>query len=132
MNKTPLDYIQFFNTSIVYNMSNWLQIMNTEDKFEMIPATEENLALENDIHPFDENPPNNLSERHAVLVDEIKGVACVGSLGGYSTRINISLEEEHPELGKDFQTKYFMFTEPGSVIWGHNGQSFKILKIVKN
>ena len=106
--------------------------MTVKKEFRTVPATEENLSLEDDIHPFDENPPKQLSPRHSVLVDGIKGVACVGSLGGYSTRINVELEEEHPELGKEFQTKYFVFTEPGSVNWGHYGQSFKIQRIVED
>ena len=106
--------------------------MTTNTDYQTIPATEENLSLENDIHRFDENPPKQLSERHPVIADDIKGVACVGSLGTFSTRINISLEQEHPELGKQFQTKYFIFTEPGVVNWGHYGQSFKIQKILIN
>ena len=104
--------------------------MTTNNDYQTIPATEENLCLEHDINRFDENPPKQLSQRHPVIVDNIKGVACIGYLGTFSTRINISLENEHPELGKDFQTKYFMFTEPGHVNWGHYGQSFKIQKIV--
>ena len=106
--------------------------MSTNTDYKTIPATEENLSLEHDIHRFDENPPKQLSERHHVIVDDIKGVACVGSFGTFSTRINISLEQEHPELGKNFQTKYFRFTEPGLVYWGHYGQSFKIQKIIKD
>ena len=96
------------------------------------PATEENLSLENDIHPFDSNPPERLSERHPVIVDGILGEACIGTLGAYSTRINIKLSEEHPDLGSTFQTKYFRFVEPGFVEWGHYGQNFKIEKIIKN
>ena len=106
--------------------------MTTKNNYRTVPATEENLSLEDDINPFDENPPKQLSERHPVLVDDIKGIACVGCLGGYSTRINILLEKKHPELGKEFQTKYFIFTEPGSVNWGHYGQIFKIQKIVED
>ena len=100
--------------------------MTTNTDYQTIPATEENLSLENDIHRFDENPPKQLSERHPVIVDDIKGVACVGSLGPVSTRINISLEQEHPELGKQFQTKYFIFTEPRVENRGHDGPSFKL------
>tara|TARA_B100001287_G_scaffold118852_1_gene100081 strand:- start:84 stop:413 length:330 start_codon:yes stop_codon:yes gene_type:complete len=96
------------------------------------PATEENLSLENDIHPFDSNPHRKLSKRHPVIVDGIVGEACIGCLGGYSTRINIELNEEHPELGREFQTKYFRFIEPGFVEWGHYGQNFNIEKVVKN
>ena len=35
-------------------------------------------------------------QMHPVLVDGIKGKACTGTLGGYSERIRINLEEEHP------------------------------------
>ena len=46
---------------------------------------------------------------HPVLVDGIKGVATTGTLGTYSDRIVLSLEEEHPDLGKEFGTKHFIF-----------------------
>ena len=42
----------------------------------------------------------------------------------------ITLEKEHPELGREFSTKYYMIETPGIVTWGHNGQSFTIEKIV--
>ena len=100
------------------------QIENTE------PATEENLALEVDTNPFDENPPKRLSPPHPVIVDGIRGTAAVACFGTYSTRIGLQLEEEHPELGSDFRTKYFTFTEPGVVSWGHEGKSFQIQKIL--
>ena len=96
------------------------------------PATEQNLSLENDIHPFDSEPNKRLSKSHPVIVDGIIGEACVGCLGSYSTRIRVELSEEHPELGREFQTKYFRFVEPGNVEWGHYGQNFKIEKIVRN
>ncbi|RJV01449.1 MAG: hypothetical protein DWC06_02560 [Candidatus Poseidoniales archaeon] len=105
----------------------------TEEKIETIPATEESLMIENDVHPFDEDLPktvNFFEQMHPVLVDGIKGKACTGTLGTYSDRIRINLEEEHPELGTDFQTKYFIFKEPGLVLWGHNESTFKIEKIV--
>jgi hypothetical protein len=95
-----------------------------------IPGTEENLQLEVDAHPFDEvRQPT--SEPYPVLVDGIRGVASVGSHGGYSTRIVILLEEEHPDLGKEFATKYFMIDTPGVVKWGHDGKSFTIDKIIE-
>ena len=96
-----------------------------------IPATEENLRTENDVHPFDEDLPKKLDlTMHPVLVDGIKGVATTGTLGTYSDRIVLSLEEEHPELGKEFGTKYFIFKEPGLVMWGHSEKTFQIHKIV--
>lgn len=94
-----------------------------------ILATENDLYLEQDVHPFDEGN-QVLSEPHPVLVDGIKGTAAVGSLGGYSTRIRILLEEKHPDLGKEFQTKYFMFKEPGVCLWGHDEKTFKIEKMI--
>ena len=59
-----------------------------------------------------------------------QSVATNATLGSYSERILIHLEEEHPELGKEFGTKYFIFKEPGLVMWGHNEQTFTIHKIV--
>lgn len=94
-----------------------------------VPGTEENLMLEIDNHPFDANP-QPLSPPHPVLVDGIRGFASVGSQGGYSTRILISLDEEHPDLGREFVTKYFIFDAPGLVKWGHYGKSFTIEKII--
>lgn len=95
-----------------------------------IPATEENLMLDSDYSPFStEN--RILSEPHAVIIDGIKGKACIGSLGTYSTRISIILDNEHPDLGTEFMTKYFTFKEPGVVSWGYEEKSFKIEKIVQ-
>ena len=99
-----------------------------------IPATEENLTLEVDRHMMDTQSTEPLPEPsapHSVIVDGISGEAAVGCFGTWSTRISIVLEEEHPELGKEFTTKYFRFTEPGVVQWGHYGQSFRIVKILK-
>ena len=39
------------------------------------PATEQNLSLENDIHPFD-SKPNKVIKSHPVIVDGIIGEAC--------------------------------------------------------
>jgi len=100
-----------------------------EERTKTIPATEKDLYLDQDVHPFDESQ-HSLSEPHAVLVDGIKGTAAVGSLGGYSTRLRILLEEEHPDFGKEFQTKYFMFKEPGLCMWGHHEKTFKIEKVL--
>ena len=99
-----------------------------------IPATEENLTLEVDRHMMDSQSKEPLPEPtppYSVLVDGIRGEAAVGCFGTWSTRISIFLEEEHPELGKEFMTKYFQFTEPGVVHWGHHGQSFRILKTLE-
>ena len=107
--------------------------MASEPNF-TIPATEENLTLEVDRHMVDSQSTEPLPEPtppYSVLVDGIRGEAAVGSFGTWSTRIRIVLEEEHPELGKEFMTKYFQFTEPGVVRWGHYGQSFRIEKILE-
>lgn len=99
-----------------------------------IPATEENLTLEVDRHMMDSQSKEPLPEPtppYSVLVDGIRGEAAVGCFGTWSTRISIVLEEEHPELGKEFMTKYFQFTEPGVVHWGHHGQSFRIVKTLE-
>ena len=102
--------------------------MTTERTTE--PGTEENLALESDVHPFDTEPVVP-SLPHPVLVDGICGVAAIGSHGAYSTRIKVWLSEDHPELGRTFSTKYFRIEEPGRVDWGHNGQSFSIQKLLQ-
>ena len=47
----------------------------TEEKIETIPATEESLMIENDVHPFDKDLPktvNFFEQMHPVLVDGIK------------------------------------------------------------
>jgi hypothetical protein len=113
---------------MLYRWSSALNGMVTNIKTE--PGTEENLQLEVDAHPFDE-VRQRMSQPHPVLVDGIRGVASVGSHGGYSTRIVVSLEEEHPDLGTEFVTKYFIIDTPGIVKWGHDGKSFSIEKIIE-
>ena len=117
----------------VHNRPEQNLFMASEPNF-TIPATEKNLTLEVDRHMMDSQfnePLPEPSTPHSVLVDGIRGEAAVGSFGTWSTRIRIVLEEEHPELGKEFMTKYFQFTEPGVVLWGHHGQSFRIMKAVE-
>ena len=107
--------------------------MASETNF-TIPATEENLTLEVDRHMMDTQSTEPLpdpSQPHPVIVDGIRGEAAIGCFGTWSTRISIVLEEEHPELGKEFMTKYFQFIEPGVVHWGHHGQSFRIVKTLE-
>ena len=61
----------------------------TEEKIETIPATEESLMIENDVHPFDEDLPKTVNfdeQMHPVLVDGIKGKACTCSKEAASTR----------------------------------------------
>ena len=94
------------------------------------PATEENLTLIIDDHPFNEPRPAQLSAFHPVIVDGISGTAAVGSLGGYSTRLAIHLDSDHPDLGTEFGTKSFRFLQPGLVEWGHDGKRFEILKVL--
>ena len=114
---------------MLYERSTAYNCMSINIRIE--PGTEENLRLEVDAHPFDtERQP--VSPPHPVLVDGIRGTACVGSLGGYSTRIALELEEEHPDLGREFATKYFMINSPGVVEWGHDGKSFTIEKIIED
>ena len=62
-----------------------------------------------------------------VLADGIKAKCVMGTFGTWSERFNLSFEEEHLELGKEFSTKYFEFLEPGIIGWGHEGQSLKIV-----
>ena len=63
----------------------------------------------------------------SVLVDGNKAKCVMGTFGTWSERFNLSFEEEHPELGKEFSTKYFEFLEPGVIGWGHEGESLKIV-----
>ena len=95
-------------------------------------GTEENLRLEVDPHPLGPRSHRTLepSSPHDVLVDGLRGKASVGCHGGYSERIVVTLEEDHPEIGRSFSTKSFLFLEPGRVGWGHEGRSFGILKII--
>ena len=93
------------------------------------PGTEDNLRLIVDAHPFD-TEPQEPSAPYPVLVDGILALASIGSHGAYSDRIVISLEKDHPELGREFATKYYRIETPGIVNWGHNGESFTIEKIV--
>ena len=103
-------------------------VMSTEYITE--PGTEENLRLLMDPHPFDPSQ-QEMSPSYPVLVDGIRALASIGGHGAYSDRIVISLEKEHPDLGREFATKYFLIDEPGVVKWGHNGQSFTIEKILE-
>jgi len=116
--------------------------------FKTIPATEENITLEVDTSQtiagttdFGElsstympisgsTDLNIMSPPHAVLVDDIKGLAGIDYYGSYSLRLQITLEEAHPDLGTSFTTKYFRFPTPGVVEWGHEMKSFKLEKIV--
>ena len=94
------------------------------------PVTEENLRLRIDPHPFDP-AQEDMSPPHPALVDGIRALASIGGHGGYSDRIVITLEQDHPELGREFATKYYRIEVPGVVTWGHNGQSFTIEKIIQ-
>ena len=97
---------------------------------DLIPATDQSLVVENDYSRFTETGLEGEPILHAVVVDGIPGKAGIGSFGAFSERIRVCLEQEHPDLGTDFQTKRFMFTAPGKVEWGHHGKSFEILKVV--
>lgn len=96
-----------------------------------IPATEEALTLDVDDHPMASERPTKISPFHPVVIDGIVGTAAVGSLGGYSTRLAMTLETPHPDFGTEFGTKHFRFLEPGVVMWGYDGKQFSIQKIVE-
>lgn len=98
------------------------------NRFTTVPGTEENLRLRRDATPF---APGVLSDPYPVLVDGILGVASIGSHGAYSDRIYVALQEEHPDLGREFGTKHFRIDEPGVVEWGHEGKSFSVRKIIE-
>ena len=96
-----------------------------------IPATEQNLAVQNDTHGFDEQPAQEAPIFHDVLIDGVPAKAGVGSFGGYSTRIVLLFDPPHAEFGEEFATKYFMFedNDSGVMKWGHDGRSLLVEKI---
>jgi hypothetical protein len=97
-----------------------------------VPATEANLRLEADVHPMqDPSSPVPDLMGHEVLVDGVHARAFVGYGGRWSEGISIEFVEEHPTMGKDWGTKHFHFVEPGRVAWGHEGQTFTILKLLQ-
>ena len=98
---------------------------------ELSPASYQSLLVDNDHSPFTQTGVEGEAILHPVLVDGIPGKAGIGSFGAFSGRIKVILEQPHPELQTEFQTKYFTFTAPGKVEWGHHGQSFEILKQVR-
>ena len=117
------DVLDFYKCSI------FLTFMSSNiERYEEI--FEKDLVLEVDSNPFVPNQGKELSPLFDVMVDGITGKAGVGCFGGYSTRIVIELDEEHPELGTSFATKYFIFDEnkKGLVHWGHDNKSFTIKK----
>ena len=97
-------------------------------KIDLVPVNGEDLVLVNDCNRFDEQYSPDHDPLIPVWVDGIKGKAGIGSFGAFSERLRIILEENHPELGQEFQTKYFLFEQPGQVSWGHHGQKFQILR----
>ena len=98
----------------------------------LVPVSGEDLVLVSKFNRFDEQYVSDHGPLIPVWVDGIKGKAGIGTFGAFSDRLKIVLEEAHPELGKEFQTKYFSFDQPGQVIWGHHGQSFQILRTANN
>ena len=108
--------------------------MASEPNF-TIPATEDNLELEVDWHMMDSQSKEPLPEPtqpHSVLVDGIHGEAAIGYFGTWSPRISIFFhDEEHPELGKHFQTKYYQIREPGELMLRGFKQTFQIVKTLE-
>lgn len=108
--------------------------MTSESDFNIVSATEENLQLEVDSYVGREIEPSEISPLHPVIIDGIRGKAGIGYFGTWSPRIKIVMEEEHPDLGVEFMTKYYIFDEKdsGLVNWGKQlGKSFRINKIVE-
>ena len=88
--------------------------MEKNHRFNTVPATEENLTLEIDSHPF--NPaPSEISDDFDIRVDSYIGKAGVGCYGGYSTRMN-NIERGTSENRHDL--RLFRFIEPGNLVWG--------------
>lgn len=44
----------------------------------------------------------------------------------YSTKVVIIFDHEHERWGGSFTTKYFAFSEPGKMHWGHRGEFMEI------
>lgn len=94
------------------------------------PATEEDLRLpqEQDHSPMQDATQQPTGTR--VLVDGRAATAMVGSLGGWSTRVVLQFDDETdlPEgMEQHFATKYFEFTAPGRMAWGHDGRTVEVL-----
>lgn len=87
------------------------------------PATEENLTISENKIKDDDNIRDYMLP---VIVDGIRGTACIHKLGTFSLRLGVILSKPHDELGTEFQTKYFKFLEPGKIAWGHGGSTFEI------
>ena len=45
-----------------------------------------------------------------------------------SDKIVLLFDPAHPEYGKEWATKYFRFSEPGVMEWGHEGKTMTILR----
>ena len=74
----------------------------------------------------DSIPPNILK----VTVDG-KNAGCFIQERYSSPKIVILFDKPHPRWGEYFTTKYFLFSEPGNMQWGHEGEYMK-LELIEN
>ena len=61
-----------------------------------------------------------------VIADDHTGSCFLQDRGWNSTRIVIVFDQPHPMWGESFVTKHFLFVTPGTMYWGHEGNSIKI------
>ena len=76
MNETSLIFYRF---NVLYSVKKYI-IMEKNHRFNTVPATEENLTLEIDSHPFNPAPSEEISDDFDVIVD-----GYIGKAGGVAT-----------------------------------------------
>ena len=63
----------------------------------------------------------------AVEADGVPGQIFVVDRGFASDKIAIEFETPHPRHGDVFATKYFYWSGPGELSWGHEGQVIHVV-----
>lgn len=66
-----------------------------------------------------------------VIADGQSGSCFLQDRGWNSTRIVFVFDHLHPKWGKIFVTKHFQFERPGTMYWGHEGNSIKVSTILE-
>ena len=64
-----------------------------------------------------------------VMFDGLKGRCFISSIPWRSEAIIVVFDEEHPQFGKEFGTKYYFIDTPGVLGYGHEGKSIEIYSI---
>ena len=64
-----------------------------------------------------------------VIVDGLPAKILIAAQESRSSeKVVIEFDNDHPRWGYTFLTKYFEFTEPGNMSWGHDGEKMEIFK----